>query len=57
VVLLRECALPELLRVKHHIDARTDPEKGQRETVEWIKRLRDMRSPHRDPCTEFLSAA
>jgi hypothetical protein len=43
VVLLRECAVPELLRVRHRIDARTDPEKGRRETVEWIKRLRDMR--------------
>src|ERR1700740_608095 len=28
VVLLRECTLPELLRVKHRIDARSDPEKG-----------------------------
>jgi hypothetical protein len=27
VVLLRDCAIPELLRVKHRIDARTDPEK------------------------------
>jgi hypothetical protein len=26
VVLLRDCAVPELLRVKHRIDARTDPE-------------------------------
>jgi hypothetical protein len=43
VVLLREWALPELLRVKHRIDARTDPEKGRLETVAWIKRLRDMR--------------
>ena len=43
VVLLRECAVPELLRVKHRIDARTDPEKARRETVEWVKRLRDMR--------------
>jgi hypothetical protein len=43
VVLLRECALPELLRVKHRIDARTDPQKARRETIEWIKRLRDMR--------------
>ena len=43
VVLLRDCAMPELLRVKHRIDARTDPEKGRQETVEWIKRLRDMR--------------
>jgi hypothetical protein len=42
-VLLRDCAVPELLRVKHRIDARTDPEKGRLETVAWIKRLRDMR--------------
>jgi hypothetical protein len=31
VVLLRDCAIPELLRVKHRIDARTDAEKGRRE--------------------------
>jgi hypothetical protein len=43
VVLLRDCEVPELLRVKHRIDARTDPEKGRHETVAWIKRLRDMR--------------
>jgi len=43
VVLLRDCTIPELLRVKHRIDARTDPEKARRETIEWIKRLRDMR--------------
>jgi len=43
VVLLRDCAMPELLRVKHRIDARTDPEKARHETVAWIKRLRDMR--------------
>jgi tetratricopeptide (TPR) repeat protein len=43
LVLLRECAIPELLRVKHRIDAQTDPEKGRLETVAWIKRLRDMR--------------
>src|SRR6202162_1896519 len=43
VVLLRDSAVPELLRVKHRIDARTDPEKARHETVAWIKRLRDMR--------------
>jgi tetratricopeptide (TPR) repeat protein len=43
VVLLRDCAIPELLRVKHRIDARTVPEKGRQEIVAWIKRLRDMR--------------
>ena len=35
--------MPELLRVKHRIDARTDPEKARRQTIEWIKRLRDKR--------------
>ena len=43
IVLLRDCALPELLRVKHRIDARNDPENGRLEIVAWIKRLRDMR--------------
>jgi tetratricopeptide (TPR) repeat protein len=43
VVLLRDCVIPELLRFKHRIDARTDPEKGRLETVAWIKRLRDIR--------------
>jgi len=43
IVLLRDCVMPELLRVKHRIDARTDPEQGRHETVVWVKRLRDMR--------------
>jgi hypothetical protein len=43
IVLVRDCAIPELLRVKHQIDARTDPEEAQHETVAWIKRLGDMR--------------
>jgi hypothetical protein len=43
VVLLGDYALPELLRVKHWIDARTDPEKALQEIVAWIKRLRGMR--------------
>ena len=43
IVLLRDCSMPELLRVKHRIDAQTEPEKGRHETVAWIKRLRDMR--------------
>jgi hypothetical protein len=42
VVLLRQCALPELPRVKHRFDATTDPGKARRETIEWIKRLSDM---------------
>ena len=43
IVLLRDCEVPQLLRVKHRIDARTDPEKARHETLAWIKRLRDMR--------------
>ena len=43
VVLLGDCAVPELLRVKHRIDAWTNPEKARQEIVAWIKRLRDMR--------------
>jgi TIR domain len=43
VVLLRDCEVPELLRVKHRIDARTHPEKARREALEWIMLLRDMR--------------
>jgi hypothetical protein len=33
VVLLRDCAIQELLRMKHRIDVRTDPE-GRRETID-----------------------
>jgi hypothetical protein len=43
VVLLRDAKLPELLRTKIWIDARTDMEKGVQETVRWVKRMRDMR--------------
>ena len=38
-MLIRDCAVPELLRVKHRIDART----ARHETMAWIKRLRDIR--------------
>ena len=40
VVLLRECALPELLGVKHRIDARSDPERGRQEPVARDSRVR-----------------
>jgi hypothetical protein len=43
IVLLRYYEVPQLLRVRHRIDAQTEPEKGRHETVAWIKRLRDMR--------------
>ena len=46
VVLLRDCEVPQLLRVKHRIDARTDPEKARHETIDWIKRrLAETRAP------------
>jgi TIR domain len=35
IVLLRDCEVPELLRVKHRIDARADPEQGRHETIDW----------------------
>jgi hypothetical protein len=37
IVFLRECPLPELLRNKNYIDARSDKEAGIREAVEWLK--------------------
>jgi tetratricopeptide (TPR) repeat protein len=43
IVLLRDCEVPQLLRVKHRIDARIDQEKARRETLEWVKRLCNMR--------------
>jgi len=43
VVLLKDSKLPELLRTKIWIDARADADKGLRETVSWVKRVRDMR--------------
>jgi tetratricopeptide (TPR) repeat protein len=43
VVLLKDAKLPELLRTKIWIDARTDVNKGVHETVRWVKRMRDMR--------------
>jgi tetratricopeptide (TPR) repeat protein len=42
-LLLRDCEAPELLRTKHRIDGRSNPEKALREAVLWAKRLRDMR--------------
>jgi hypothetical protein len=57
VVLLRDCAVPELLRVRHRIDARTDRGKGLQEIIAWIKRLRhaplsgDERTGHLSPAS------
>ncbi len=44
LVLLRDAEKPELLRTKHHIDARADPDEGVRMTVEWLTRQRNMRN-------------
>ena len=38
IVLLREHPLPQLLRTKNYIDARSDQAAGLRETVRWLKR-------------------
>jgi tetratricopeptide (TPR) repeat protein len=38
IVLLREHKLPQLLRTKNYIDARSDQDAGLRETVKWLKR-------------------
>ena len=43
LVLLRDAEIPELLRTKHRIDAREDPDEGLKQTVAWLVRLRDMR--------------
>ena len=38
IVLLRDHPLPQLLRTKNYIDARSDPAAALRETVQWLKR-------------------
>jgi hypothetical protein len=51
IVLLRDCAIPELLRVKHLIDARTDPEKGR-----LVRNCRGRVSKTLTPLLQFLFA-
>jgi hypothetical protein len=41
VVLVADCALPQLLRTKQYIDARRDPETGISNTLAWLKARRD----------------
>jgi tetratricopeptide (TPR) repeat protein len=43
VLLLRDCAIPELLRTKHRFDARLDPDGAIRQVVAWANRMRDQR--------------
>ncbi len=43
LLLLREATIPELLRTKHHIDARTNPQQSIQDVVKWLLQLRDMR--------------
>jgi hypothetical protein len=38
IILLREHPLPQLLRTKNYIDARSDQTAGLSETVKWLKR-------------------
>ena len=54
IVMLRDCVVPELLRTKHYIDARSDPARGLRQTVEWAKRMRDMRRVADSRAPHFL---
>ena len=42
-VLLRDAAVPELLRTKHRIDAREDHGQAIVETLQWLTRKRDIR--------------
>ena len=46
IVLLRDQALPELLRTTNYIDARTDPREAFRRVVAWLE--------HRDAVKRFL---
>lgn len=43
IVLIRDAEIPELLRTKHYIDARSDVSQAVQQTVEWLVRYRDMR--------------
>ncbi len=43
LLLLREATIPELLRTKHRLDARTNPEQSIQNAVKWLVQLRDMR--------------
>ena len=51
IVLLRDYPLPELLRTKNYIDARSDQEAGLRDTVKWlqqrvtVQRLSGLKAP------------
>ena len=51
IVLLREFPLPELLRTRNYIDARSDQDAALRETVQWLKqresvqRLSGLKAP------------
>jgi tetratricopeptide (TPR) repeat protein len=51
IILLRDSPLPELLRTRNYIDARTDPDAGVRETVKWlaqresVQRLAGLKAP------------
>jgi TIR domain/NB-ARC domain len=52
--LLGDAAIPELLRTKHRIDARTDREQAIQETVAWLVRQRDMRQYESTGAPRFI---
>ncbi len=43
IVLLRDAEIPELLRTRHRIDARSDASEALHQTMQWLIRHRDMR--------------
>ncbi len=54
LILLREAEIPELLRTKHRLDARADPEKAVEQIVKWLIRQRDMRIFAERTATRFI---
>jgi tetratricopeptide (TPR) repeat protein len=54
LLLLRDAEIPELLRTKHRIDARTESEKAIQDTVQWLVRQRDMRRYESTGAANFI---
>ncbi len=54
LVLLREAEIPELLRTKHRLDARADPERALGHIVQWLTHQRDMRKFEESAAARFV---
>lgn len=54
IVLIRDAAIPELLRTKHRIDVRSDPSMAIQGTVNWLTRHRDMRRFEEAEAKKFI---